>query len=146
MSTGPRSRAQRVADARHRLEHDVDVWVATGAGRPHLAPLSLDWDGELVLLATGESTPTARNLLSGGSARLALGTTRDVVSVEARLERHQPAEQVPAPVLERYRRRAGWLPGAGDVVLWLRPVRIQAWREVDEMPGRTLMVGGRWLD
>jgi hypothetical protein len=27
----------------------------------------------------------------------------------------------------------------------LRPLRIQAWREVDELPGRTLMRGGAWI-
>jgi hypothetical protein len=27
----------------------------------------------------------------------------------------------------------------------LRPVRIQAWRESNEIPGRTLMRKGRWV-
>jgi len=27
----------------------------------------------------------------------------------------------------------------------LRPVRIQAWREVNELSGRTLMRGGLWI-
>ena len=38
----------------HRLAHDVDVWVATAStdGAPYLVPLSFDWDGEAVLLAT----------------------------------------------------------------------------------------------
>jgi len=29
--------------------------------------------------------------------------------------------------------------------LVLRPQRIQAWREVDELPGRSLMRGGEWI-
>lgn len=29
--------------------------------------------------------------------------------------------------------------------LVLRPVRVQAWREADEIAGRTLMRDGRWL-
>jgi len=29
--------------------------------------------------------------------------------------------------------------------LVLRPLRIQAWREVNELPGRTLMRAGAWL-
>jgi len=31
------------------------------------------------------------------------------------------------------------------VYLVLRPVRVQAWREADEMTGRTLMRDGEWL-
>jgi hypothetical protein len=29
--------------------------------------------------------------------------------------------------------------------LVLRPQRVQAWREVDELPGRTLMRDGAWI-
>ena len=29
--------------------------------------------------------------------------------------------------------------------LVLRPLRIQAWREVNEFPGRLLMRGGTWM-
>jgi hypothetical protein len=66
---------------------DVDVWVASASadGAPYLVPLSLDWDGEALLVATP------------------------------------------------YR--------------WFRisPRRIQAWREVNELPDRELMRDGRWL-
>ncbi|SDD23146.1 pyridoxamine 5'-phosphate oxidase family protein [Auraticoccus monumenti] len=141
----PRSREQRKADVLHRLERDVDCWVATAGAGPHLVPLSLDWVDERVVLATGAGTVTARNLLAGGRARLALGATRDVVSVEAELERHLPAEEAGEALLDRYARRTGWRPGAGDLVLWLRPLRVRAWREVDEISGRTLMRDGRWL-
>jgi hypothetical protein len=66
---------------------DVDVWVASASadGAPYLVPLSFDWDGEALLVATP------------------------------------------------YR--------------WFRisPRRIQAWREVNELPDRELMRDGRWL-
>ena len=87
MSPEPRSRAQRRRDTEHRLTHDVDVWVASASadGAPYLVPLSFDWDGEALLMATP------------------------------------------------YR--------------WFRisPRRIQAWREVNELPDRELMHDGRWL-
>ena len=35
--------------------------------------------------------------------------------------------------------------GEGYVYVVLAPERIQAWREADEIAGRTLMRGGRWL-
>jgi hypothetical protein len=46
-----------------------------------------------------------------------------------------------------YVAQADWDPrgSAGYVFLVLRPVRVQAWREVNEIPGRTLMRDGAWL-
>ena len=54
MSAAPRSRAQRRRDTEHRLTHDVDLWVASASadGAPYLVPLSFDWDGEALLIAT----------------------------------------------------------------------------------------------
>jgi nitroimidazol reductase NimA-like FMN-containing flavoprotein (pyridoxamine 5'-phosphate oxidase superfamily) len=64
MSPDVRPRAQRRRDTEHRLSHDVDAWVATasGDGTPYLVPLSFDWDGETLLLATPTDSPTGRNL------------------------------------------------------------------------------------
>ena len=60
----PRSRAQRRRDTEHRLTHDIDVWVASASadGAPYLVPLSSDWDGEALLVATPTDSPTGRNL------------------------------------------------------------------------------------
>ena len=49
---------------------------------------------------------------------------------------------------ERYAAQAEWDPrvaGAGYLFLVLRPERIQAWREANEIAGRTLMRAGTWL-
>ena len=50
-------------------------------------------------------------------------------------------------VAELYERQAGWdarvVPD--NVLIYLKPDRIQAWREADEMKGRTLMRAGAWL-
>jgi hypothetical protein len=45
-----------------------------------------------------------------------------------------------------YVAQADWDPRrtTGYQFLVLRPVRVQAWREVNEIPGRTLMRGGTW--
>jgi hypothetical protein len=63
----PRSRAQRRRDTEHRLGHDVDVWVSSAwsDGAPDLVPLSFDWDGEALPVATLTDSPTGRNLLAG---------------------------------------------------------------------------------
>jgi hypothetical protein len=47
---------------------------------------------------------------------------------------------------DAYAAQADWDPrGAGGYLfLVLRPVRVQAWREANEITGRTLMRDGTW--
>ncbi len=87
-SLRPRSRAQRRRDTEHRLTHDIDVWVASASadGAPYLVPLSFDWDGEALLVATPTDSPTGRNLAATRTVRLGLGHTRDVSMVEGEVE------------------------------------------------------------
>ena len=61
MSTDPRSPAQRRRDTEHRLTQDINVWVASlsADGAPYLVPLSFDWDGEALPMATPTDSPTA---------------------------------------------------------------------------------------
>ena len=76
------------------------------------------------------------------------GPTRDVVMIDAELEQVYGLDEVPADVGRRYAMQADWDPReSGDRMrfLVLRPQRIQAWPEVDELPGRTLMRGGEWI-
>jgi hypothetical protein len=127
----------------------VDVWVATAsaAGTPYLVPLSFDWDGSTVLLATSSTSPTGRNLAATRTVRLGLGLTRDVTMIEGDVE-VLPIEALPDAEAERFAARAGFDPRAsGAGYRWYRvtPRRVQAWREVDEMSGRDLMRDGRWL-
>jgi nitroimidazol reductase NimA-like FMN-containing flavoprotein (pyridoxamine 5'-phosphate oxidase superfamily) len=88
MSANPRSRAQRRRDTEHRLTHDVDVWVATASadGAPYLVPLSFDWDGKALLMATPVDSPTGRNLAATRAIRLGVGNTRDVSMIEGEVE------------------------------------------------------------
>ena len=149
----PRDRQQRTRDTLAKLaEPAMDVWVSTASGsgssaEPYLVPLSLAWVDERVVIAVEGTSRTARNLESGGTARLGLGPTRDVVVIDARLERAVRVADA-ADLAERYVQQADWDPRAvGDSYrfLVLRPERIQAWREADEIPGRTLMRDGTWL-
>lgn len=144
-----RTRETRKADALAMLAAPaVDVWVATtsNAGAPHLVPVSLAWvDGRMVI-AVEKSSVTARNLTASGVARLAVGPTRDLVMVDAVLE--TAADVATDEALgEAYVAQADWDPrrATGYVFLVLRPVRVQAWREANEIPGRTLMRDGNWL-
>ena len=145
----PRDPASRKSDTLAMLATKaIDVWVATasGSGTPHLVPLSLAWVNERVVIAVEESSITARSLIASGEARLAVGPTRDVVVIDVRLEKMVDVDADEA-LGAAYAAQADWDPrrSTGYVFLVLRPVRIQAWRESNEIPGRTLMRDGRWL-
>jgi hypothetical protein len=150
----PRDAHTRKADtlAKLRARH-ADVWVASASingAQPvaHLIPLSLAWIDECVVVAAPAQQQTARNIVEHGKARLALGPTRDVVIIDAVLERLIGVADVPEDFAERYAAQADWDPrraGAAYAYLVLRPERIQAWREENELAGRTLLRGGAWL-
>jgi hypothetical protein len=142
-----RTAADRRADALARLEGDADVWVATAsAGRPHLVPLSLAWDGAHVIVATPAASPTARNAAASGHIRLALGTSRDVTLIEAATD-VVPCADAPEPVAACYATRTGWDPRQEDmphVYLVATPRSMRAWNSLAELDGRTIMRDGQW--
>jgi hypothetical protein len=144
-----RSRAERRRDTEHRLTHDIDVWVASASagGAPYLVPLSFDWDGEALLMATPTDSPTGRNLAGTRVVRLGLGHTRDVSMIEGDVEVIE-IDALPPERGDRFVAHTSFDPRAlATPYRWFRisPRRIQAWREVNEMPDRELMRGGRWL-
>ena len=98
------------------------------------------------MIAVAAGSRTARDLAARGRCRMAVGPTRDVTMVDAELERTVPVDQDQA-LAEAYAAQADWDPrgSEGYVYQVLRPVRVQAWREVDEIPGRTLMRDGEWV-
>jgi hypothetical protein len=151
MTDQQRTREQRKADTLAKLSAPAaDVWVATAAAdaSAYLVPLSLAWLDERVVLATDADSVTARNVISQGHARLGLGPTRDVVLIDAELEQVYSLDEVPAGLARGYATQADWDPresGGQMRFLVLRPQRIQAWREANELPGRTLMRGGAWI-
>ena len=144
----PRTRAERRRDTEHRLAHDVDVWVASASpdGAPYLVPLSFDWDGEALLLATPATSPTGRNLAATRTARIGLGLTRDVTMLEGAVE-VLAMDALPQEQGDRFAARTGFDPRTLSGYRWFRvaPQRVQAWREVDELAERDLMRDGRWL-
>lgn len=148
-SAGPRPRAVRRRDTEYRLAHDVDVWVASASadGVPYLVPLSFDWDGETLLVATPADSPTGRNLAATRTTRLGLGPTRDVSMIEGEVEALE-IDALPRERGDRFAARTGFDPRALTTPYrWFRitPCRVQAWREADELTGRELMRAGRWL-
>lgn len=146
---GPRSRAERKENALRLLEGETDVWVATAdrAGVPTLVPLTFWWDGAAVWLATRPANPTGANLGASGLARLCLGRTRDVVHIEGRATQFT-ADALPAGVGDAFAAKDGWDPREEPepyCFYRVEPEQLRAWGTVQELKGRLLMKGGRWL-
>ena len=149
MSVSPRDPQVRKADTLAMLAAPaIDVWVSSAsvAGEAHLVPLSLAWVDERAVIAVPETSVTARNLTTSRRARLAVGPTRDVVMIDAVLDRAAGVDK-DAALGDAYAAQADWDPrgDSGYVFLVLRPVRLQAWRESNEIAGRTLMRDGAWI-
>ncbi|MEU5882806.1 pyridoxamine 5'-phosphate oxidase family protein [Spirillospora sp. NPDC047279] len=146
----PRGPVQRRQDALARLEQDVDAWVATAdekTGTPYMIPLSFLWDGTTLLVATPAASPTARNLQATGKVRLGIGPTRDVVLIEGTAEAVPDAE-IPAATGDAFAVKTGFDPRAETneyLYFHIRPRRLQAWREANEIADRDLMRAGAWL-
>jgi Pyridoxamine 5'-phosphate oxidase len=149
----PRSFDERRHDSLTILgARGADAWVATSSadGAAHLVPLSIGWTGDDIVLVTEQRSLTTRNLSERGKARVALGGTRDVVMIDAEVV-GELALADGRPLLDTFAEQSGWDPrSAADAdayrVVVLRPVRVQAWREANEIAGRTLMRDGAWLD
>lgn len=141
----PRSAEQRKRDTLTRLASEVDAWIATAdaAGSSYLLPLSFLWDGAGLVVSTPRSSVTGRNLSRGGRVRVGVGALRDVTMIDGTAE---PVHD--ERTKDAFAAKHGWEPRdeAGDYAYFrIVPDRLQAWREVNELPGRTLMRDGDWL-
>lgn len=152
MTAQVRSLSQRQSDALANLVGHEHLWIATASAdppKPHLVPLSYAWTGSRIIIATASRSSTGGNLHRYGIARIAIGATDDVVMIDVTVEQTFPIQQAPADIADLYASQSDWDPRAGagmqsDYFI-LRPTRIQAWRQVEEQVGRTLMSNGEWL-
>ena len=149
MTPPVRTPRQRKQDALGRLDRDTDAWVATAGpadGAPYLVPLSFLWDGTTMLIATPSDSVTSRNLQATGRARLGVGPTRDLVLIEGTVDSAQAATDIPPETGDAFAAKTGFDPRelTGYLYFRIRPRRVQAWREADELPGRELMRNGHW--
>lgn len=141
----PRSAEQRKNDTLAQLASEVDAWIATAdtAGSGYLVPLSFLWDGAGLIVSTPRASVTGRNLSRSGRVRAGVGQVRDVIMIDGIAEPVQDERTKDA-----FAAKHGWDPRqeAGDYAYFrIVPDRVQAWREVNELPGRTLMRDGDWL-
>ena len=150
MPPPPRDQRQRRQDSLHRLDHDVDAWVASAdpvRGTPYLVPLSFLWDGATLLIATPAASPTSRNLQATGRVRVGIGPTRDLVLIEGTAQ-PLPAADLSAEVGDAFAAKTGFDPRQltpAYLYFRIRPHRLQAWREANELKDRDLMLDGQWV-
>ncbi|WP_020671859.1 hypothetical protein [Amycolatopsis nigrescens] len=143
----PRDAHTRKQDTLAKLEHEIDAWLAAAGtdGDFRLLPLSFHWDGAGLTFATPAASPTGRILRASGRARIGIGQTRDVVLIDGTVRTFEPGT-VPAEFAEPFAEKH-WDARESEGFAFFRvtPTRILAWREENELPGRTLMRGGSWL-
>lgn len=144
-----RDYAQRRQDTMNLLRSETTAWVATaGSGGPHLVPLLYLWDETKLTLATADSRPTVINLRRQPRVRIAVGSPYDVVMIDATTELI-PASGIDPATGDAFAAllRRGPDPRTvhGYVYIQAAPERIQAWRHIGELHGRTLMHDGAWL-
>jgi hypothetical protein len=141
---------QRKADVLAAMDDNHDVWLATAdaSGRPHLIAVSSWWDGSRLTITTTGGSRSARNLVSTGLARLAIGDPADVIMVDATVDDRVGVGEADPAVAEGFASAVGWDPrqiGEDWAFFRLRPVRVQAYRGYDELQGRDVMRDGEWL-
>jgi hypothetical protein len=139
----------RKADVLAALERHADVWLSTAdpGAAPHVIAVAAWWDGTDLVVATQGTSRTARNLASNPVARVASGSPADAIVIGARVVESRPAKDA-VEMASGFAAAVGWNPadeGEGWVFFRLRPFRIQAYRGYEELEGRDVMKGSRWL-
>lgn len=139
----PRPLEVRTEDAYQRLRTATQMWLATGGhGGPHLIPVAVIYDDGDLISATFEHSKTVTNLNAVPQARLALGTTADVVMVDASADLIA-VQDMDSQLADRYAAISHdprTMPGF--IYLRFSPHRIQAWNGFHEFTGRTIMLQG----
>jgi hypothetical protein len=135
---------ERKHDALKQLDTEVDAWVSTAStdGTPYLVPLSFLWDDGTLWLSTAANNPTSRNLKASGQLHLAIGQTRDVLLITGTATPAVPSDDL----ADAFATKCGFDPRLSNYPYFqVTPHQIQAWREVNELPNRTLMQNATWL-
>jgi PPOX class probable F420-dependent enzyme len=119
-----------------RLRSMREIWVATAdaEARPHAVPVWFWWDGEVVYFTTKASSRKAANLFRQPEIVVLNGDGADPIIIEGRAELvddRQALERLDAAYAEKYvapeSGERATIFVEGDVVLRVRPRRVQAW-------------------
>lgn len=146
----PRTIQERIEDSQKMLADGGDAWLASASEMgPHLVPLSLAWDQQqgVIIFCTEGKNRTARNIGAQGSVQVAVGSTRNVLMIHGNAELLGNVGDYPE-IAVLFASKVGWDPrnDSGNwIFIRVTPSRMQAWREVNEIRGRTIMKNDQWL-
>jgi general stress protein 26 len=144
-----RSLSERREAAIAHLRSHSNLWLATASdGRgPHLIPASFWWDGAQLTTATLQDSRTLKNVRAQPKVRASVGSTADVLMIDATAVIVAVAD-IDTAAAEGYARASGNDPRSvpGFAYIRLTPERMQVWRGAGEFMGRTVMRGGVWLN
>ncbi|WP_205740829.1 pyridoxamine 5'-phosphate oxidase family protein [Haloactinopolyspora alba] len=142
----PRSLEQRRLDAQRTLQQNHQLWLCTAAGdHGHMIPVSYVLEGSDLILATATRSRTMANVRATGRARVAIGSTDDVVMIDGQVAVVPVADMDPdtADAYAVVSHDPRVMPGFE--YLRLAPSRIQVWNGFHEFGGRTVMADSQWL-
>jgi len=143
----PRGLAERREAALEHLASSHQLWLATASDGhgPHLIPVSYVWDGTSLTTATFARSRTSANIRSCGLVRAAIGSTGDLLMIDA-VASVRAVTEIDAAVADAYARVASDPRSVpGFTYIQLLPQRMQVWRGAHEFTGRTVMLEGDWL-
>jgi general stress protein 26 len=119
-----------------RLRCMREIWVATAdaESRAHAVPVWFWWDGAAVFFTTKAASRKARNLAHQPEVVLLNGDGSDPIIIDGRAERIDDQEElgrIDAAYADKYvapeSGERATIFVEGDVVLRVRPRRVQAW-------------------
>ena len=148
-STPLRDVATRKKDVLETLAKNGRFWLGSAdpAGRPHVIAVSAWWESDALVIATLGSNRTARNIEMNPRVTLATGAFNDAIIIHAQMIESRAVEDS-QDIAQGFKKAMGWEPsevGSGWVFLRLRPTKIQAFRDFEEIEGRDVMIRSRWL-
>lgn len=131
MDEVPRPLPDRRAAALEHLRSSGNLWFATASdGRgPHLIPVSYSWDGARLTTATFQNSRTLKNVRAQPKVRVAVGSTGDVLTIDA-TARIVPVTDIDPAAADGYAQAAGNDPRSvpGFTYIQLEPERMLVWR------------------
>src|SRR5213595_3736216 len=139
----------RKADVLAALQQHDDMWLSTADpdGRPHSIPVSAGGAATHRVIAPTAAGRRAQNMNTNRLVRVAGGSPSDAIMIDADVVERSAVEDSPE-LAGGFAGAVGWDPrdvGGGWFFFRLRPTRIQAYRGYDELDGRDVMRGARWL-
>ena len=148
-STQLRDVATRKKDVMERLLRSGRFWLGTAdkTGKPHVIAVFAWWHSDALVISTLTGSRTARNMERNPRVTLATGPFDDAIIIHAQMIESRAVDDAP-DMAHGFNAALGGEPsqiGEGWTFFRLRPTKIQAFRDFDELEGRDVMIDSRWL-